>query len=96
MFSTVLTLYKRTTSVGRIYNSTYVEKVYELHYEDCSKVVPKIFTTQTKFETFQLELSERITNMKTKPKTSQPNSPSLKAVTVDEQFKVVVDEQQVE
>lgn len=55
-----LSLYLRKTSVGRIYNSVYVNKVFDLKYVPCKKIIPQVFQKANKFENFQSELIDRV------------------------------------
>ncbi len=57
----IITLYQRRTLNGIIYNSTLVEKLFSLTYNECSRTVPKVFEKpQTPFENFSKELSEKV------------------------------------
>ena len=47
-----LTLYQRQTLVGKIYNSTLVDKLFTLTYSECSRTVPKVFEKTSPFDNF--------------------------------------------
>jgi hypothetical protein len=56
----IITLYKRITFRGRIYNSTYVEKLFTLTCQECPKIVPQVFKKTTLFENFTEELTAKV------------------------------------
>jgi len=65
-----LTLYKKTTLVGTIYNTVCMPKVLELRYETCGKVVPKVFNTEeSQYTKFQNELNNRVTQFRDRAST---------------------------
>ncbi len=56
----VLTLYKKETNVGTIWNSTTVKKIYTMRLVKCPKIVPKVFEKVDKHQTFVNELREQV------------------------------------
>jgi len=62
----ILSLYKRETSVGNIYNSVYVTKTYTLTCTECPRIVPKVFKETTIFEDFTSELKKTVRSYRTR------------------------------
>jgi len=60
----MVTLYKRSTSIGNLYNSVYVEKIFSLTFNECPRIVPKILKPNTLFENFTDELKLSVSNFK--------------------------------
>lgn len=60
----IITLYKRITYRGRIYNSTYVDKIFTLTCQECPKIVPQVFKKSTLFENFTDELTARVSTFR--------------------------------
>jgi len=60
----VITLFKRKTLVGRIYNSTLVEKIFKLECKECPKISPKVFVKTSVFDNFSKELSNRVADFR--------------------------------
>lgn len=58
--SQTITMYKKSQSLGYIYNSSIVEKVFTMTYVKCPKVVPKVFTEKNIFNDFSQELKEKV------------------------------------
>lgn len=56
----IITLCKRVTFKGMIYNTIYIEKIFTLTCNECPKIVPKIFKKPSTFETFTEELTTTI------------------------------------
>jgi len=51
-----VSLYKRCTSIGKLYNSVYIDLIFVLNWSECPRIVPKIFKTTTLFDNFTDEL----------------------------------------
>lgn len=56
----VITLFKRKTLVGRIYNSILVEKIFKLECKECPRIIPTVFVNTSLFDNFSKELSDRV------------------------------------
>lgn len=56
----IVSLFKRTTSVGSLYNSVYVSKVFTLTCTECPRIVPKVFKQTTLFDNFTSELKQSV------------------------------------
>lgn len=57
---THITLYKRETYKGVIYNSTYVTKILTLTCHECPRIVPQFVKERTLFENFSDELNAKV------------------------------------
>jgi len=60
----ILTLYKKTTRKGYLYNSIYMDKIFTLSYKKCSKIVPQVFKKTSKHDNFKMELAEKVLSFK--------------------------------
>jgi hypothetical protein len=65
----VVTLYKRTTLVGYLYNTIEVKKIFTLSCIECPRVVPRVFTKPTLFDNFAEELSMSVANYRSRTDT---------------------------
>lgn len=65
----IITLYKRVTYRGRIYDSTYVEKQFTLTCQECPKVVPQVFKKTSLFENFTEELTAKVSTYRNRTET---------------------------
>ena len=59
-----ITLYNKTLTTGYIYNSTYIERLFDLEIEKCPKVIPQIKKKTTHFEDFTTELKTNVEQFK--------------------------------
>jgi hypothetical protein len=59
-----LTLYKRETSTGTLWNSVYVSKIYSMRIVKCPKIVPKVFEKVDKHQSFIAELRTQVEKIK--------------------------------
>jgi hypothetical protein len=59
-----INLYKKTTLHGWIWNSIDVKLVFKLKSTRCSRIVPHIPKTKTKYESFIDELKDRVGSIK--------------------------------
>lgn len=67
----IVTLYKRLTYAGRFYDSIYVNKVFTLTCQECSKIVPQVFKKSSLYEDFTEELTARVTTFKNRTDTTK-------------------------
>lgn len=59
-----LTLYEKTLSIGYIYNSYIVKKIFMLQYTVCSKIVPRVFKKTSLFDNFSQELITKVSEFR--------------------------------
>ena len=59
-----VTLYRRYTSIGNLYNSVCVDLIHILTFNECPRIVPKILKTTALFDNFTDELKLSVTNFK--------------------------------
>jgi len=57
-----LTLYKKITLDGYIYNSVYYNRIFKLSSVKCKKVIPKVEIENSDWQKFKLELQKAIEN----------------------------------
>lgn len=65
----ILSLFKKETHVGYIYNKIYVTKQYEITYKKCPRLVPRVFKKSDKFADFDTELKTRVNQYKNRNHT---------------------------
>jgi hypothetical protein len=66
----IVTLYKRITYRGRwFYDSTYIEKIFTLTCQECSKIVPKVFKKSTLYDNFTQELTMKVSTFRDRTNT---------------------------
>ena len=56
----IVSLYHKKTTIGLIYNSIQVDKIFELTCKECPKIVPQVFKKASLFDDFSSELSDRV------------------------------------
>lgn len=64
--NTSLTLYRRKTNHGYLYNTVDVSKKIKLSFHKCKRVVPQILKKESLFDTFQNELASKVSEYKNK------------------------------
>jgi hypothetical protein len=55
-----ISVYKKRTNYGYIYNTSSIDLLFDLIYTKCSKVVPQVYKTTSLFDDFKSELADRV------------------------------------